>query len=296
MATERLGTLDSSFVSLEREGLPMHVAGLAVLNPAARARGPITPAELRRRLRLSMRSLPRLRARLQETPLGLARPSWVSDEHFDVARHLESWTLEPGSGWPELLQLAGELHSRLLPRDRPLWRAALINGLPEGRQALLTITHHAATDGLAGVEVSQAIFDRPRRRPAPASALPPRGFFGAGSATDGLTHALQAAVGVARYLAGGPIALPGPFNGVVGPKRALATGDLRLDEARTIKQRLGGSVDDVVLTAVALALRQRLERRGLPTEGVRLRAMVPVSTRGRAAGLGNHLTATFIDQ
>jgi diacylglycerol O-acyltransferase / wax synthase len=295
MAAESLSTLDNSFVTLERDGLPMHVGGLAVLDSASRPQGPIRPAELRTRLRRGMRSLPRLRSRLKEAPLSLGRPSWVLDERFNVDRHIERWSLAPGSGWPELLQLAGELHGRLLPRDRPLWRVSLIDGLPRGRQALLTMTHHAATDGIAGMEVTQAIFDRPRLPSAPPHPQPASGFFGSSGTTDRVTRALQATVGVARYLAGGPIALPGPFNGVVGPKRALATADLRLDEARMIKQRLGGSVDDVVLASVALALGQLLERRGHPTEGVRLRAMVPVSTRAGADGLGNHVSATFLD-
>src|SRR5689334_16445177 len=100
MAAESLSTLDSSFVTLEREGLPMHVGGLAVLDSASRPQGPIRPAELRSRLRNRMRSLPRLRSRLKEAPLGLGRPSWVLDERFNVDRHIECWSLAPGSGWP----------------------------------------------------------------------------------------------------------------------------------------------------------------------------------------------------
>ena len=90
------------------------------------------------------------------------------------------------------------------------------------------------------------------------------------------------------------MAVAGPFNGAVGPRRALATADLRLADAVAIKRRLGGSVDDVVLAAVALALGAGLRRRGLAT-GRPLRAMVPVSTLAGAGGLGNHVTATFLD-
>jgi hypothetical protein len=118
----------------------MHVGGLAVLDAAARPGGPITAAELRQRIRARLRELPALMARLRFPPPGLGRPSWSPDTGFDVRRHVQSSTLAPGGGWPELLRLAGDLHARLLPRDRPLWRMSLIDGLPGGRQALLTTT------------------------------------------------------------------------------------------------------------------------------------------------------------
>ncbi len=295
MRAEPLGALDTSFIVVERPGLPMHVGGMAVLDSAKRTQGPIQPAELRRRLRQRIRDLPRLRARLAEAPFRVGRPTWVADAGFDVDRHVECWSLATGSGWPELLQLVGELHSRLLPRDRPLWRVALIDGLPEGRQALLTTTHHAATDGIAGVEVAQAIFDHPRRAPTAALPAPTDGYFRSSGSAGGLTRAFQAVMGATRYVAGGPIALPGPFNGPVGPRRALATAALCLEDARTIKRRLGGSVDDVLLASIALALGRHLSRTGVAINGRRLRAMVPVSTRAAADRLGNHVTATFID-
>ncbi|HSR23678.1 MAG TPA: wax ester/triacylglycerol synthase family O-acyltransferase [Candidatus Eisenbacteria bacterium] len=294
MVVEPLRAFDSWFVLLERPGLPMHVGGLAVLDSAARTRGPIRLVELRRRLRGRLRDLPRLRSRIGQAPLGLRRPLWLPDDNFDVGRHLEHWTLPPGSGQRELLELAGQLHGRLLPRDRPLWRVALIEGLSGGRQALLTTTHHAITDGIAGVEVTRAIFDHPDGEAAPTAATGD-GFFGAGAGPGGLTRALQAVAGAARYVAGGPVAAPGPFNGGVGPRRALATADLRLDDAVAVKRRLGGSVDDVVLASVALGLGAHMERAGWRTEGMRLRALVPVSTLGGGSGLGNHVTATFLD-
>jgi diacylglycerol O-acyltransferase / wax synthase len=290
---EQLAALDSAFVLVERQGLPMHVGGLAVLDSGGRPGGSIRLAELRRRLGSRLRDLPRLTARLDAAPFGLRRPFWVSDPSFDLSRHLEHWTLGPGGGWPDLLRLAGELHARLMPRDRPLWRMTLIDGLPGGRQALLTETHHAITDGIAGVEMTQALFDHPAHRGSVAATAD--GFFRPSARTNAVTRALQAAAGAARYLAGGPIAVPGPFNGPVGARRAIATADLRLEDAVAIKRRLGGSVDDVVLAAVALALGAHLLRRGWRTDGLRLRTMVPVSTVAGAGGLGNHVTATFLD-
>ena len=293
MSAETLGVLDRSFVAIERPGLPMHVGGLAILDPAGRPEGPIRPSELRRRLSARLRDLPRMRARLGQTPLGLRGPVWVPDEGFDVGRHLEHWTLPAGSDRGALLQFVGVLHARLLPRDRPLWRVALIDGLRDGRQALLTTTHHSITDGIAGVEVTRAIFDRPAR----TSAASPgdRGFLGAADGPNALTRALQAVAGAARYVAGGPISLPGPFNGRVGPGRAIATADLRLEDAVAIKRGLGGSVDDVVLASVALGLGAHLERAGWRTRGTRLRTLVPISTLGGGSGLGNHVTAMFLD-
>jgi WS/DGAT/MGAT family acyltransferase len=304
MAEERMGTLDRAFVLLERTGLPMHVGGLAILDPTGRAKGPIRRGELRRRVQSRLSDLPIFRARLNETPFALRGPVWVPDGDFDIDRHLERVVLPPGSGMGDLHQLAADLHSRLLPRDRPLWRVTLIDGLPEGRQALLTTTHHAITDGVAGVEVAQVIFDRPVHAAAPVQPVRPaqngpagaNGYFGSGGGGNGLTSALQAAIGVARYLVGGPVALPYPFNGPVGERRALATADLRLEDAIAIKRRLGGSVDDVVLASVALAVGAHLERAGWQRDGLRLRTLVPVSTVGGAGGgFGNRVTATFLD-
>jgi diacylglycerol O-acyltransferase / wax synthase len=104
-----------------------------------------------------------------------------------------------------------------------------------------------------------------------------------------------AAVGAGRCLAGGPIATPSPFNGAVGPRRALAVADLSLRDARRIEQQLGGSVDDVVMAAVALGLGRYLRRAGIATEGRRLRAMVPVAMPRPNRDLGTHATAMFLD-
>jgi diacylglycerol O-acyltransferase len=178
-------------------------------------------------------------------------------------------------------------------RSPPPPRLALIDGLPGGRQALLTTTHHAIADGLASVELTRAIFDHPVHAGA---SRPPNGnsFLGPAGRTGGLVPALQAAAGAARYLAGGPIAAPGPFNGTVGPRRALAMVNLRLADVVAVKRQLGGTVDDIVLAVVALALGTYLRRRGLATDRP-MRAMVPVSTLAGGGRMGNHVTATFLD-
>jgi diacylglycerol O-acyltransferase / wax synthase len=294
-AAERLTVADGAFVTFERPGLPMHVGSLAVYDPSPRPKGPIRLVELRQHVASRLPRLPRFRQRLATSALDLGRPSWIDEPRVQLSRHVLGRRLARGAGWDDLLALVGRLHSEPLDRKRPLWRMVLVDGLPEGRQAVVTLTHHAITDGLAGLDVAEAILE-PAAGTGSAPTLPPAGFSAPRPAV-GLTDGLRAALGAGHYLATGPLAFPGPFNGQVGPERALATADLPRGAVLEVKRHLGGTVDDVALATVALAVGRRLQRRAQAPVPERLRTMVPVSTRSaeQAHDPGNRVSAFFVD-
>ena len=274
----------------------MHVAGVVVFDASSSASGPLTLSELRRLVMSRLSRLPRFRERVSPGWLGLTPPEWIEVETLHLDAHLFHHRLGFRGTSSQLSDICGQIHEELLPRDRPLWQMHLIDGLPAGRQALVVKTHHCMTDGIAGIQVAEALFDRvqPRRKWKNAG-LPSLRFARPRSASAiGLAQAL---LGVAFTLAGGPLALKGPFDGRVGGERAFAMATIPLDVIRGLKQQLGGSVDDVVLAVVAAGIARQLTHQHYPDIPHALRAMLPVSTRRSADGsqLGNQVTAVFID-
>jgi diacylglycerol O-acyltransferase len=286
---QRLSTLEASFLAIEHPGLPMHVAGLVMVEPGE----PVTLKELRTMLASRLRRLPRFRQRVLFSLLGLERAEWTPPGRVDLDAHVFHHTLPRPGRQSQLYALCGHIHETLLERDRPLWEIHLIDGLQAGGQALLIKTHHAITDGIAGIEVAEALFDpaEPAHKPAP----PPTRF--ADRPAPSPFAALQSVLGVAFTAARGPFVPPGPFNGPVGAHRTFATATLSMDAVRRAKRLLGGSVDDVVVATVAAGLRRYLHEVGYPDVPSALRAMLPVSTRPSSSRgkLGNHVTTVFVD-
>ncbi len=267
----------------------MHVAGLVMVEPGE----PVTMKELRQMLAARLRRLPRFRQRVLFSPLGLVRAEWSPPGRVDLDAHLFHHTLRRPGRPSQLYALCAHIHETVLSRDRPLWEVHLIDGLLGGGQALVIKTHHSITDGIAGVEVAEALFDPadPTRRPGP----PPTRFADSPAPTP--LAALQSMLGVAFTAAGGPFVPPGPFNGPLSAHRAFAATTLSMDAVRRAKRRLGGSVDDIVLAIVAAGLRRYLHEVGYQDVPRSLRAMLPVSTRPSSTRgkLGNHVTSIFVD-
>jgi diacylglycerol O-acyltransferase / wax synthase len=282
-----LTTLEASFLELEHPGIPMHVAGISILEGGEA----VTLAGLHHLVASRIHRLPKFR---QRVAADLTRRTWIPMTRVDLRSHLFHHRLHAPSTTARLFELAAEIHEAPLSREGPLWEMHLIDGLAGRRQALLIKTHHAITDGLAGVEMGDVLFDR-----APGVArgrvVPPT-RYGTGAAPSSLS-ALQALVGLAYTAVGGPIAIPGPFNGRVGSRRAFAGTVLPMRVIKAIKQELGVSVDDVLVATVAAGLRRYLHEVSYPGIPHALRAMIPVSTRtpSRRPTLGNQVTSIFLD-
>lgn len=322
---ERLTTLDASFLYLERPEAHYHVAGLAILDPLESPYGRITRDRLRSLVESRLPLVPRFRQRALVPPLRLGRPIWADDPAFDVDRHLRHVAVPRPGGPTQLAELVGHLHAQALSMDQPLWEMILIDGLEDGHQAILAKTHHAVLDGVGGMDLTTVLFDpTPERQqidPAPWRQIPlpsaaelawdavrdgERERVAAVRRTAGnlvrtpsaaLRHAVGILEGAGTMLRQG-LAPKSAFNVRVGAGRRFAMTEVPLETVRGVKEALGGTVNDVLLAAVAGALCALRRHRGEPCDGgPAVRTMMPVSTRADAehGALGNRVSVAFVD-
>ena len=316
---DRLTGLDASFLALEKHGAYMHVGSVLVFE------GEAPPYEdLLAMIDGRLHQVPRYRQKLAFPPLAQARPVWVDDPHFNVGYHVRHTALPEPASEEQLRNLAGRVFSQQLDRSKPLWEIWLVQRVGEGQFGLICKTHHALVDGISGVDIMTVLFDLepdpPARDPGPAwyprpepsgstlaaEALLERAMTPvdlARSAVGALGGPREAGAGVARTLSGLASmaaagiggAPPSPLNVPIGSHRRFAWVESDLGRFKAIKGALGGTVNDVVLTVVAAALREHLIRRGREPDGLELKAMVPVSIRAdeERGALGNKVTAMY---
>jgi diacylglycerol O-acyltransferase / wax synthase len=316
--SDRLTGLDSSFLHLEDSTAHMHVASVMIFE------GPPPPYdELLEAIERRLGLVPRYRQRLAFVPLGQGRPRWVDDPHLNLRYHVRSTALPAPGSEQQLKELAGRVFAQQLDRDKPLWEIWLVEGLEGDRFGVLSKTHHALVDGISGVDIMSVLFDTspdpvaptdtgdswlPRPLPSPAQllgeAIVERAtipgelarsvravFRGPRRVAEGLR---DAAVGVgAMAWAGLNPAPASPYNRSIGPHRRFTWVRANLTDIKAIKNELGGTVNDVVLSTIAGALGKHMRRRGQNTDGVELKAMVPVSVRAdvERGALGNRVAA-----
>ncbi len=318
MTAERLSSLDTSFLYLEKPAMHMHVAGLSVFSP--RDDGPLTYDDVQRVVGARLHLAPRLRQRVLPVPGNLAHPLWVDDERFDLDFHLRRAAIPSPGGRFQLERAAGRVLSRPLDRSKPLWELYVFEGLAEGRTAVLLKLHHAMADGIGGMLIGSALFDvdpdanlgvAPPWVPEPA---PSREALVQDAIREALVHpaaalahAAQTPARAMRFVGemlGGVLTFAGmgpppagPFDGMIGPARRFATAEVPFSELRAIKHAMGGTVNDAVLTAVGAGISEILSARGEPAAGRSLRVMVPVSVRskGETGDVGNRIAPAVLD-
>ncbi len=320
MPSERLTGLDASFLYLEKPGVHMHIAGLSIFGP--REDGTyLTYDDVEHVVEARLRLAPRLRRKLLAVPGNLSRPVWVDDDRFDLDFHLRHASVPSPGGRFQLERAVGRVLSRPLDRTKPLWELYVFEDLAEDRTAVLLKLHHAMADGIGGMMIASALFDlapdvpigAPDEAWSPEPAPPPQDLIRDAveelvlHPLQGLTHlarqprifaeSFAATADALRTVAGMGTPPRGPFDGKVGPNRRFATAERPFEVFRVIKSELGGTVNDVVLTAVAGGLHALLEDRGEPTKGRTLRVMVPVSVRspGDGGDIGNRVAPVFVD-
>ncbi len=299
---ERLTGLDAGFLYMETPTLLMHTLKLAVLEPAP---GVVElPIEwVRDQISERLHLLPPFRKRLVEVPFGFHHPVWIEDPAFDIEYHVRSATVPAPGGRLELDRKVAELASRPLDRGRPLWEMYLLDGLADGRIAVLVKIHHAAADGVAAsallANVMSTLADgeppppavpwRPEPVPSDVRLLVDAFVDHLRQLADLpglLARTARALAALVRHRRGGTsTATPRPildvpntrFNGALTPHRSFATATLALADVKAVKDAFGVTVNDVVLGVVSGALRSWLRARGdLPARS--LVAGVPVST------------------
>jgi WS/DGAT/MGAT family acyltransferase len=317
---ERLTATDAAFLEIEDETAMMHVGALAVFEagPLARPEGGIDIERLRALVESKL--VPRYRQRIVYTPI-LNHPVWVDDPRFNLHYHLRHLSVAAPGDERQLKRLAGHVFSLPLDRSKPLWELWVIEGLADGRFAIITKAHHCMIDGVGSAELMTASMEaspqgmpeprEPHRwlpRPAPGpielvlgelghtvgrgvSALRSvRGAAGqpvesARSVRDALTG-LGQAVGASLHQAS-----PTPLNVEIGPHRRFDWLRFPLADVKEVKNQLGGTVNDVVLATVSGALRRFLAARGEAVDRLDFRAMIPVNirTRDQAGAFGNRV-------
>jgi diacylglycerol O-acyltransferase len=315
---DRLTAVDASFLHQEGPSSHMHVGGLTIVEGP-----PPAMEEFLEQIRQRLHLVPRYRHKLAHTALDSGRPVWVDDPSFTLEFHVRHTALPSPGSWEQLQNLTARIFSQALDRSKPLWEMWLIEGLQGDRFALISKTHHSLIDGIAGVDLATVLFDVSKEpvplrnsgipwKPNPepdATELVAVGLRAAlragtemvGAAVGALTHpersferAREAAEGVGEIVwAGLNPAPPTPLNVEIGPHRRFVGVAAQLEDFKLVKSTLGGTVNDVVLTVVTGALRSFLIARGVRTEGIEMRALVPVSVRtvGERHEGGNRIAA-----
>jgi diacylglycerol O-acyltransferase / wax synthase len=314
---DRLTSVDASFLHQEGESSHMHIGGVLIFEGPPPEFGDYLN-HIRGRLHL----VPRYRQRLVTPPLQTGRPVWVDDPTFNLEYHVRHTALPSPGTEPQLFLLTARIASQQLDRSKPLWENWLVEGLEGDRFALIFKTHHSLVDGVSGVDLATVLFDLERTPSPPPPDLQPWRPKPEPSSLDLVAAGVRGMVGTTVGLAGravaaasrpmstlsalrdavegvGEIAWAGlnpapqtPLNVEIGPYRRYTVVRQQLADYKAVKSALGGTVNDIVLSVVSGALAEWLRSRGVRTEGVEMRALVPVSVRRQdhRGTLGNQLT------
>jgi WS/DGAT/MGAT family acyltransferase len=321
MAAEGLSAADRSSLQAERGPVNMTVAGVLIFEG-----GPGTEYDaVAERVEARLHLVPRYRQRLEDPGFGgLTNPVWVDDTGFDVHWHLRRATVRSRE---ELAEYVARELSRRLDRSRPLWELHVVHGLEEGRVALIPKMHHALVDGLAAIGIGMVLLDptpEPMPITPPEDGWEPRTFdrrrhlarlaasplaraqkllvdstvraldTSPRRAAEDVRRATELATELARQRPQAPMT---PLNQGISPNRRYAMRSMRLDRIKAAGKAAGGTVNDVILAAVAGMLREYLEAAGVSLDGREPVALVPVSIR-REDELetgGNRISMVFVD-
>jgi WS/DGAT/MGAT family acyltransferase len=307
--------MDASFLYFEKKEAPLHIGSVSVFD------GEIPFDDFVAMMDAKMHLLPRYQQIVAPDPFNLGHPTWEDDQNFEIRKHVFKVKIDAPGSERELIELAGRILTPMMERSKPLWDIYLVYGLEGGRTAMIARVHHCMVDGVSGVDLLKIILDISPEIPAlpPKPAAPPRQpqpdptrrLFDAllGGMQEGmnrwmefqngllnLTQALtdQAARAAMQNISGEiprlatPVT-PLPFNRPCSGERRLVWNTFSFAEARAIRAALGGTVNDVVLTALSGAVSRYVAAHGQQTAGRNLRVMVPVSLRqeDQRGALGN---------
>jgi len=314
---DQLSSTDAAFLEQESERAHMHIGAMLIFEGP-----PPEYTEFLSHVEARLHLVPRFRQKLAFPPMRTGRPLWVDDQRLNLEYHVRHSSLPAPHGEEELARLVGRVFSQQLDRSKPLWEMYLVLGLEDNRFAILHKTHHALVDGVSGVDLATVLFDAnpvpPGLEPPPVRPWEPKPEPGdARLVARTARGAAKLPLRAARQLAGmaqhprtsvsrateaasgvGEIAWelmnPAPkvpLNQAIGPHRVYRWTHCELEDFKLIKDRLDGTVNDVVLAVAAGALRRWLQGRGIKTEGIELRALVPVSlrTEDERGTMGNRL-------
>lgn len=302
--SKRLSALDASFLDIETKTAPMHVGTALIFDakPLSLAHGGLDFARLARYTRQALDTRPRYRQRLDWAPV-LRHPVWIDDDRFNINFHLRHTRLAIPGTERVLKRLVGRLFSQHLDRSRPLWELWAVEGLEKRSFALVSKAHHCMVDGIAGVQLLQALLspnrDSSLREPQPWSPRPAPGPMrlvrdevvhrakGARTLARPLPQLVKNLKGVRNVLSSGlRPSTRTPFTEQdISPYRRFDWTTLGLEEAQRIRKAVGGTINDVIVTVTTGAVRRFLLRRGTDVDQmVNFRTVLPLNLRKPAAG------------
>ena len=307
MSIDRLSPLDASFLHIEDDVSHMHIASVGIFEGPQPRFGDIQ-AMIAGKLAL----VPRYRQVVKFVPFNLGRPVWVDDPHFNIEYHLRHTALPSPGGEAELRKLVGRVMSQQLDRSKPLWEIWVVEGLEDGRWAMLSKTHHAMVDGVSGTDLLAVVMDLSPTTSAPVEAewAPQASPSGTGLAVKAaldfarspyeqlravrartraprqlLAQAAEVAKGLSAFAGVIRATPPSSLNGPIGPHRRYAWASATVDDIKMARKLHGGSFNDVVLAVITNGFRELLLSRDESVDRV-VRTLVPVSVRPRdASGL-----------
>jgi WS/DGAT/MGAT family acyltransferase len=304
---------DAMFLHVENDVTPMHIGGVSIFEGP-----PPEFADLRAMVERKLDHTPRYRQKVRFVPLRIGEPVWVDDPYFDIDYHLRHSAVPAPGAESQLRAMAARVFSQHLDRARPLWEIWMVEGLGEGRWALLSKVHHCMVDGVAATDLMSVMFDddgavpstpapwEPEPEPtslqlvarsATRRVLDPASQLRA--ALTARSEVLRGAAGAARAIAATAPALrpaTSPLTGPIGPHRVWSWAKVSLGDVKSARSALGGTVNDIVLTIITNGFRNLLEERGEAiVPGRVVRTMVPVSVRrpGERGTYNNRVSAVF---
>jgi len=284
----RLTPMDATFLYLERPVQRLHVGSLTFLD------GPVRFDDFTALTVERLAQLPRYAQRPVRPVLDWMLPSWQDVPRFDPRRHIRHVGVPPPGGDAELHALVDELIAAPLDPDSPLWETYLIDGLADGRAAILNKVHHCMIDGVSGAQILELLTDPAAGSGADQGPPPmPKGHGATGARPWSARAAVEAMSTAVRWALEPPSPLP--FNASISADRRFRWANLSLERILGVRGAIGCKVNDVVLAVIAGALRRWLATHAVKTDGLRVRAMVPVSMRTASdhLTLGNVVSAMF---
>src|SRR5262245_43062674 len=296
---EQLSGLDAAFLFLETPRTPMHIGGIAIYDPSTAPNAFVRFKDILNFIESRLHLAKSFRRKLANVPLSLDFPYWVDDPDFDLEFHVRHIALPQPGDWRQLCIQAARLHSRPVDLSKPLWEFTVIEGLnnvpgvPKGSYAIVSKIHHAAIDGVSGVDIANAThsLDRegtisppdrpwiPERTPTSVELLGRAQVNAALTPVRFARTVAKSAPGIAKMVGGiargnfrtslGSVPRT-RFNGQVTTHRVVDGRDFSLAEIKEIRTRLpGATVNDVVVSIVGGAMRKYLkDKRELPRDSL----------------------------
>jgi diacylglycerol O-acyltransferase / wax synthase len=312
---DRLSAEDAVFLYTETPDTPLHIGSVSIFD------GPMPFEACRDYVASRLPLIPRYRQRVVTPPFHFGHPTWEPDPDFDISNHVYPVELKSGTD-AELRSFAGKLFSRIMDRNRPLWDIAVISGLTGVRSALICRVHHCLVDGVSGVGLMNILLDPavqsdPKKHkawrvpplPRPAQSLADAMATSLSEMVARVLTAQSESLDVAQALftdgtlraldqlrrLGPELATPVqplPFNQPCSAARNVAWAEIPMPEVKAIREKLGGTLNDVVLAVLTAAVRRYVELHGVNVRRRTLRLMVPVNLRrpGADNGLGNRVS------